>query len=62
MISLVRKVTKSLIKYKIYININKDEKAIRFVLSTIRGELLEREKERERKRVLGYYTRVTYYP
>ena len=52
--------------------INKDENVHRFELSAIRGELLEREKDRERVKekkrerekeiVLGYYTRVTYSP
>ena len=38
-------------------NKNQDENVNRFALSTMIGELLEREKEM----VLGYYTRVTYY-
>jgi hypothetical protein len=40
---------------------NKDENENfhRFALS---GELFEREKETERKIVLGYYIRVTFYP
>ena len=41
---------------------NKDENLDRFALSAIRGELFEKEKKRARKIVLGYYTRVTYYP
>ena len=28
----------------------------------MRGELLEREREKEREIVLGYHTRITYYP
>ena len=47
-----------------------DENIHRFALSAITGELLVRKREKERKReterkrkiVLGYYTRVTYYP
>ena len=35
---------------------NKDEKVHRFSLSAIRGELLERKRERDKKIVLGYYT------
>ena len=42
--------------------INKDENVQRFTLSAIRGELLERERKRKREIVLGYYTRVNYYP
>ena len=43
---------------------NKDKNVHRFSLSAIRGELLEREgeKEREKEIVLGYYSWVTYYP
>ena len=37
--------------------IDKDKNVHRFALSAIKGELLKR----ERKIVLGYYTRVTYY-
>ena len=50
------------------LHLNKDENVHRFALSGIRGELLEGERERDKKRekdgeiVLGYYTRVTYYP
>ena len=42
---------------------NKDENIHRFAFSTIRGKLFgKRKSERRReKRVLGYYTRVTYY-
>ena len=47
---------------------SKDEYAHRFALSVIRGELFERQREKDKKRekereiVLGYYTLVTYYP
>ena len=34
-----------------YLQINKDENVHRFALSSVRGELLKRERERERKRV-----------
>ena len=37
--------------------INKDEKAHSFALSAIRGKLW-----REKEKILGYYTQVTYYP
>ena len=49
------------------IKINNTSESIRFTLSAIRGLLLEIEREKDSKRVrereiLGYYTRVTYYP
>ena len=54
-----------LVKFEITENQkNKDENVHKFALSGIRGKLLilEREREQEREIVLGYYTRVTYYP
>ena len=43
--------------------LKKDKNVHRFALNAIRGELLERERGREKEReiVLGYYTQVTYY-
>jgi hypothetical protein len=38
----------------------KDKNVHKLALSAIRGELLEREREREI--VFGYYTQVTYFP
>ena len=48
-------------KQPITLNKNKDKNVHKFALSAIRGELLEREREKVRDIVLGYYTRVTYY-
>ena len=40
----------------------KGQKAHRFALSAIRGDLLNRERVGEKEIGLGYYTQVTYYP
>ena len=41
---------------------NKDKNVHKFASSAIRGEFLEREREKVKDIVLGYYIRVTYYP
>ena len=44
------------------VSMNKDKNVHKFALSAISGDFLERESEKVRDIVLGYYTWVTYYP
>ena len=54
-----------LLVVSVLLKLNKDENVHRYPLCAIRGELLEREREKEREIekeiVLGYYRWVTYY-